>query len=75
MTAETLTIITQVSTAILAVSGVIALGYSVFLRPRMIVVDESLQRIEAHLAAINGSIGRTNEWQHEHELSHARSER
>jgi hypothetical protein len=38
-------------------------------------VDAALARIEAHLAAINGSVGKMSEWQRQHELDHARQER
>ena len=75
MSAEAAIMITQVCGAVLAVAGVLALAARVFLSPRIREVDLALARIEAHLAAINGSVGRTNEWQHQHEIDHARGDR
>ena len=75
MTPEALILITQVCGAILGVAAVMALAARVFMRPRILQVDESLARIEAHLAAINGSVGRMSEWERQHELEHARGER
>ena len=75
MSAEAAIMITQVCGAVLAVAGVLALAGRVFLSPRIREVDLALARIEAHLAAINGSVGRMNEWQHQHEIDHARGER
>ncbi len=69
-----LPMVTDISTAILALSGVVSLGYRVFVRPRMVVMDEKLERIEQHLAKINGSIARSEEWRHQHEVEHARRE-
>jgi hypothetical protein len=54
---------------------VIGIATKVFVSPRIREVDSALARIEAHLAAINGSVGRMNEWQHQHELDHARGGR
>lgn len=75
MTSEALILITQICGAILGMAAVLALAARVFLRPRILQVDESLSRIEAHLAAINGSVGRMSDWQHQHEIDHARGER
>ena len=75
MSAEAAMLITQVCSAVLAVAGVLALAGRVFLTPRIREVDLALARIEAHLAAINGSVGRISEWQRQHELEHARGER
>lgn len=67
--------VTELCSAILGVAAVLALAARVFLRPRIIQVDESLARIERHLEKINGSVGRMDDWQHQHELAHARGER
>ena len=75
MSAEAAILITQVCSAVLAVAGVLALAGRVFLSPRIREVDLALARIEAHLAAINGSVVRISEWQRQHELDHARGER
>ena len=75
MSAEAAIMITQVCSAVLAVAGVLALAGRVFLSPRIREVDLALARIEAHLAAINGSVVRISEWQRQHELDHARGER
>ena len=75
MSAEAAIMITQVCGAVLAVAGVLALAGRVFLSPRIREVDLALARIEAHLAAINGSVVRTSEWQRQHELDHARGGR
>ena len=75
MSSEAAIMITQVCSAVLAVAGVLALAGRVFLSPRIREVDLALARIEAHLAAINGSVVRTSEWQRQHELDHARQER
>ena len=75
MTTDTIILITQVCSAILGVSAVLAIATKVFVTPRIREVDSALARIEAHLAAINGSVGRMNEWQHQHELDHARGDR
>ena len=75
MPPDAIIMITQVCGAILGVAAVLALAARVFLRPRILQVDESLARIERHLERINGSIGKMNEWEHQHELEHARGER
>ena len=75
MSSEAAIMITQVCSAVLAVAGVLALAGRVFLTPRIREVDLALARIEAHLAAINGSVVRISEWQRQHELDHARGER
>ena len=75
MPPDAIVLITQVCGAILGVAAVLALAARVFLRPRILQVDESLARIERHLERINGSIGKMNEWEHQHELEHARGER
>ena len=75
MSAEAAIMITQVCGAVLAVAGVLALAGRVFLSPRIREVDLALARIEAHLAAINGSVVRISEWQRQHELDHARGGR
>jgi hypothetical protein len=75
MSSEAAMLITQVCSAVLAVAGVLALAARVFLSPRIREVDAALARIEAHLAAINGSVVRVSEWQRQHELDHARGER
>ena len=67
--------VTELCSAILGVAAVLALAARVFLRPRILQVDESLARIERHLEKINGSVGKMDEWQHKHELDHARGER
>jgi len=67
--------VTELCSAILGVAAVLALAARVFLRPRILQVDESLARIERHLEKINGSIGKMSEWEHQHELDHARGER
>ena len=72
---EPMMMIAQVCSAILGVAAVLALAARVFLRPRILQVDESLARIERHLERINGSIGKMDGWQHKHELDHARGER
>ena len=75
MPPDAIILITQVCSAILGVAAVLALAARVFLRPRILQVDESLARIERHLERINGSIGKMNEWEHQHELDHARGNR
>ena len=75
MEPTTMMLITQICGAILGVAAVLALAARVFLRPRIVQVDESLARIERHLERINGSIGKMSEWEHQHELEHARGER
>ena len=75
MSAEAAIMITQVCGAVLAVAAVLALAARVFLTPRIREVDLALARIEAHLAAINGSVVRISEWQRQHELDHARGGR
>ena len=75
MPPDAIILITQVCGAILGVAAVLALAARVFLRPRILQVDESLARIERHLERINGSIGKMSEWEHQHELEHARGER
>ena len=75
MSADAIILITQVCSAILGVSAVLGIATKVFVTPRIREVDAALARIEAHLAAINGSVGRTNEWQHQHEIDHARGDR
>ena len=75
MTSDAIIMITQVCGAILGVAAVLALAARVFLRPRILQVDESLARIERHLEKINGSVGRMDDWQHQHEIQHARGER
>jgi len=75
MTTEALVLITEMCTAILAVAGVLAVAARVFLRPRIAEVDAALGRIEAHLVRLNGSVGETLVWQHQHEIEHARRER
>jgi len=75
MPPDAIILITQVCGAILGVAAVLALAARVFLRPRIIQVDESLARIERHLERINGSIGKMSEWEHQHELDHARGNR
>ena len=75
MEPTTMMLITQICGAILGVAAVLALAARVFLRPRILQVDESLARIERHLEKINGSVGRMDDWQHQHEIQHARGER
>jgi len=75
MSSEAAMLITQVCSAVLGVAAVLALIAKVVLTPRIREVDLALARIEAHLAAINGSVGRISEWQRQHELEHARGER
>ena len=75
MSADAIILITQVCSAILGVSAVLGIATKVFVTPRIREVDLALARIEAHLAAINGSVGRMNEWQHQHEIDHARGDR
>ena len=75
MAPDAIMLIAQVCSAILGVAAVLALAARVFLRPRILQVDESLARIERHLEKINGSVGRMDDWQHQHELDHARGER
>ncbi len=75
MSTDTIILITQVCSAVLGVSAVIGIATKVFVTPRIREVDLALARIEAHLAAINGSVGKMNEWQRQHELDHARSDR
>lgn len=75
MSSEAAIMITQVCSAVLAVAAVLALAARVFVAPRIREVDLALARIEAHLAAINGSVGRMNDWQHQHEIDHARGDR
>jgi len=75
MSSEAIIMVTQVCSAIIGVSAVIGVATKVFVTPRIREVDSALARIEAHLAAINGSVGRMNDWQHQHELDHARQER
>lgn len=75
MTTDAIMVVTQVCSAIIGVSAVIGIATKVFVTPRIREVDLALARIEAHLAAINGSVGRMNEWQHQHEINHARSDR
>ena len=75
MTTEAFILITQICSAVLAVAAVLALAARVFLQPRILEVDSALARIERHLERINGSVGKMDEWQHQHELDHARGER
>jgi len=75
MSTDAIIMITQVCSAVVGVSAVIGVATKVFVSPRIREVDSALARIEAHLAAINGSVGRMNDWQHQHELDHARQER
>jgi len=75
MSADAIIMVTQVCSAIIGVSAVIGIATKVFVSPRIREVDAALARIEAHLSAINGSVGRMNEWQRQHELEHARSDR
>ena len=75
MSAEAAIMITQVCSAVLAVAAVLALAARVFVAPRIREVDAALARIEAHLATLNGSVGKMSEWERQHELDHARSDR
>ena len=75
MTADAIIMVTQVCGAIIGVSAVLGIATKVFVSPRMREIDSALARIEAHLAAINGSVGRMNDWQHQHEIDHAKNER
>jgi len=75
MSTDAIILITQVCSAIIGVSAVLGIATKVFVTPRIREVDAALARIEAHLAAINGSVGRMNDWQRQHELDHARSDR
>ena len=75
MSNDAIMVITQVCSAIIGVSAVIGIATKVFVTPRIREVDAALARIEAHLAAINGSVGKMNDWQHQHEIDHARSDR
>ena len=75
MSSEAAMLITQVCSAVVGVSAVLGIATKVFVTPRIREVDAALARIEAHLAAINGSVGRMNDWQRQHELEHARSDR
>ena len=75
MSSDAIILITEICAAVLGVAAVLALAARVFLRPRILEVDLALARIEAHLAAINGSVVRVSEWERQHELDHARGER
>lgn len=75
MSTDAIILITQVCSAVLGVAGVLGIAAKVLVAPRIREVDYALARIEAHLAAINGSVGRMNEWQRQHELDHARGDR
>ena len=75
MSTDAIMVVTQVCSAIIGVSAVLGIATKVFVSPRIREVDSALARIEAHLAAINGSVGRTNDWQHQHEIDHAKNER
>jgi hypothetical protein len=75
MTTDALILITEVCSSVLGVAAVLALLGRLILRPRMVEVDASLARIEAHLERLNGSVGKMSEWEHQHELDHARRER
>ena len=75
MSTDAIMVVTQVCSAVVGVSAVLGIATKVFVTPRIREVDAALARIEAHLAAINGSVGRMNEWQRQHELDHARSDR
>jgi len=72
MTTDAVILVTQVCSAIIGVSAVIGIATKVFVSPRIREMDSALARIEAHLERINGSVGKMNEWQHQHELDHAR---
>ena len=75
MSTDAIILITQVCSAVIGVSAVLGIATKVFVTPRIREVDAALARIEAHLATINGSVGRMNDWQHQHELDHARGDR
>ena len=75
MSTDAIILITQVCSAVVGVSAVLGIATKVFVTPRIREVDAALARIEAHLAAINGSVGKMNDWQRQHELDHARSDR
>jgi len=75
MSTDAIILITQVCSAVVGVSAVLGIATKVFVAPRIREVDAALARIEAHLAAINGSVGRMNDWQHQHEIDHARGDR
>ena len=75
MSTDVIMMVTQVTSAILGVSAVIGIATKVFVTPRIREVDLALARIEAHLATINGSVGKANDWIHQHELAHARDDR
>lgn len=65
---STLTMIVLWCSAVIGLSAVVGMLYSITAKPK-------LDRIEKHLERINGSIGRMNEWQRQHEIDHARAER
>ena len=75
MSTDAIILITQVCSAVIGVSAVLGIATKVFVTPRIREVDAALARIEAHLAAINGSVGKMSEWQRQHELDHARGGR
>ena len=75
MSTDAIILITQVCSAVVGVSAVLGIATKVFVTPRIREVDAALARIEAHLAAINGSVGKMSEWQRQHELDHARGGR
>ena len=75
MTTDALILITEVCSAVLAVAAVLALAARVFVAPRIREVDAALARIEAHLVRLNGSVGKMSDWERQHELDHARSDR
>ena len=75
MSTDAIIMVTQVCSAIIGVSAVIGIATKVFVTPRIREVDSALARIEAHLAAINGSVGKMSDWQHQHEIDHARGDR
>ena len=64
----TLTMVVLWCSAVLGLAAVFGLLYAVTAKPK-------LDRIEAHLERINGSIGRMSEWERQHEIDHARAER
>ena len=72
MSSDAIMVVTQVCSAIIGVSAVIGVATKVFVTPRIREMDSALARIEAHLEHINGSVGKMNDWQHQHELDHAR---
>ena len=74
MTPDAILLVTEVCSAILAVAAVLAVLARVFIQPRIAEVDASLARIEGHLERLNGSVTRMSDWEHQHELSHARRE-